>query len=303
MIPQFPQFKALELIDRAEIEHYSKLFPPYSDFNFTSLFTWNTEEKIQISILNNNLVIKFLDYTSDDVFYSFIGDNKVVETAQMLLNHAKEIGIVTDLLLIPEHIIKHEKNIYDHFAVEEDQASFDYVHSVFDLAHLTDRKYYSKLKHLKNFRKLYPGYSVKMLNLREEKEKEDMLELFLRWEKGKNKKKEETYRELKAIKRAINTSKDLGIETIGLYHEGELISFGISEIVHDDHAIFHYAKADPNYKGVYTELYHQVAKYLHQKGVKYLNIEQDLGIEGLRIAKQQWHPVSFLKKYTLSSKK
>ncbi len=39
MLPQFPQFKPLELTDKSDIEAITKQHLPYSDFNFVSL--WN----------------------------------------------------------------------------------------------------------------------------------------------------------------------------------------------------------------------------------------------------------------------
>ncbi len=35
MLPQFPQFKPLELTDKEDIENFTKNFPPYSDFSFS----------------------------------------------------------------------------------------------------------------------------------------------------------------------------------------------------------------------------------------------------------------------------
>ena len=62
MITQFPDFKPLELFDKKYIETFTVQFPPYSDFNFTSIWAWNTNDKFQISNLNGNLVVLFYDY-------------------------------------------------------------------------------------------------------------------------------------------------------------------------------------------------------------------------------------------------
>ncbi|MGA9396241.1 MAG: hypothetical protein WCA83_14480 [Azonexus sp.] len=43
MIPDFPEFKPLELTDRAAIEAVVHAFPPYSDFSFTNLYAWNAQ--------------------------------------------------------------------------------------------------------------------------------------------------------------------------------------------------------------------------------------------------------------------
>ena len=70
MIPEFPEFKKLELSDKEEVEKITSKFPPYSDFNFVSMWSWNIENKIWISQLYGNLVVHFTDYLTDGTFLS-----------------------------------------------------------------------------------------------------------------------------------------------------------------------------------------------------------------------------------------
>lgn len=57
MIPEFPEFKKLELSDEEKIEKITKKFPPYSDFNFVSMWSWNIYNTVTISQLKKNLVV------------------------------------------------------------------------------------------------------------------------------------------------------------------------------------------------------------------------------------------------------
>lgn len=77
MIPKFPKFKHIELIDKEEIEKITQKFPPYSDFNFISMWSWDIKVEMIISKLNNNLVVRFTDYLTGYPFFSFLGDNMV----------------------------------------------------------------------------------------------------------------------------------------------------------------------------------------------------------------------------------
>lgn len=45
MIPKFPEFKKLELSNKEEIENFTSKFPPYSDFNFVSMWCWDFRYK------------------------------------------------------------------------------------------------------------------------------------------------------------------------------------------------------------------------------------------------------------------
>ena len=86
MIPNFPEFKALELSDREEIENITKQFPPYSDYHFPSMYIWDIHEPILLSVLNKNLVIRQSDCLTGEPFYSFIGTNSIEETINKISN-------------------------------------------------------------------------------------------------------------------------------------------------------------------------------------------------------------------------
>lgn len=62
MISEFPQFKKLELADKKDIEKFTSKFPPYSDFNFVSMWSWDIRGEMRVSQLNGNLVVRFTDY-------------------------------------------------------------------------------------------------------------------------------------------------------------------------------------------------------------------------------------------------
>src|SRR3989344_9175835 len=97
MIPKFPQFKNLELSDKKDVEKFTSQFPPYSDFNFVSMWSWDVKGEMRLSTLNDNLVVRFTDYLTGKPFYSFLGNNKVNETAQTLINLSKKEGLKPEL--------------------------------------------------------------------------------------------------------------------------------------------------------------------------------------------------------------
>jgi hypothetical protein len=68
-IPLFPDFVRLSLAHKEMLREMAQRFPPYSDFNFVSMYTWNTDEVIGVAHLHQNLVVRFSDYESDRVFF------------------------------------------------------------------------------------------------------------------------------------------------------------------------------------------------------------------------------------------
>src|SRR3989344_6982684 len=124
-LPEFPKFKPLELSDKQDIEKITNKFPPYSDFNFVSMWSWDIKDEMRVSQFYGNLVVRFTDYLTGVPFYSFLGDNKVNETAEALLKLSKNEGLKPELRLVPESSINRLHN--QQFNILEDRDHFDYI--------------------------------------------------------------------------------------------------------------------------------------------------------------------------------
>ena len=100
MISKFPSFSRLEIHHKNSVDEITSRYVPYSDFNFTSLFSWNTSGSTAISLLNGNLVIKMPDYSSAQIVYSLLGNKMIDESLVKLL------ALTPQLKLVPEDTIK-----------------------------------------------------------------------------------------------------------------------------------------------------------------------------------------------------
>jgi len=301
-IPRYPIFQKLKLNHKSGIEKITHKFFPYSDYNFTSLWTYNTDESLEISLLNNNLVVKFVDYLTNKPFYSFIGNNQIIRTANILINLAIKKNFPPLLKLIGEQVIKSEKKINNFFLIKEDSDNHDYIVSAKDIAILDHLKFKRKRYLVDRFKNKYPGYTVKRIDLRNPIYQKMFLDFFLVWEKSMNKKKSETHNEIEAIKRLLKNIDILKEEALGIFLNNKLIAINAFEICHKSYGVSSFQKADKQYTGVYAMISHETAKHLHSKGIKFINYEQDLGIEGLRLSKSLWKPIHFLKKYIIAPK-
>lgn len=104
MIPKFPNMKPLAIADKREVESFTEKFPPYSDFNFLSMWSWDTEGQMALSQLNDNLVVRFTDYSTGEPFYSFIGRRNIDATAGTLLETSASQGLSLSLKLVPHEV-------------------------------------------------------------------------------------------------------------------------------------------------------------------------------------------------------
>jgi uncharacterized protein len=82
----------------------------------------------------------------------------------------------------------------------------------------------------------------------------------------------------------------------GMYYaDNEPAGFVLGEEVNEDTFVLHFAKARTKFKGVYQYMFNNFAKILPAK-YKYLNLEQDLDKENLRVFKSSYVPDTMLKK-------
>lgn len=297
-LPIFPEFTKLDLQHKEELQAIANAFPSYSDFNFVSLFTWDTDGAVLVSTLNDNLVIRFSDYLDNKVFYSFLGTNKVHETVETLLDLVASSSEHNELMLIPHStasLITDPK-----YEVIEDRDNYDYLLLVNDLVEFRTNKYRGKKNLLNRFNREYGHLSsTEEIDLTKPDKRAELEQVLADWQTSRNKGNAEVDNEFIAIKRALEHADTIGIRAFGVYVEGKLVGFTLFEILPKKMAVIHFDKADIRYAGVFEHLKHNFAKHISTMDIVAINYEQDLGIEGLRRAKESYHPIDYLKKYTV----
>jgi len=182
LIPVFPEFKNLEWSDKPEVEKVTSQFPPYSDFNFTSMWCWNTQEKMKLSLLNDNLVVLFHDYITEQPFLSFIGKNKADETATELIEYSLQNFKTEQLKLVPEDCAK----LLSHdFIVTPDEDAHDYIIPVAYLATLPEypANSHHAARDCKYFLKYFPTHEIKISAINKA---DYLIEIFKSWCHNKN---------------------------------------------------------------------------------------------------------------------
>ena len=300
MIPLFPEFKKVGVNDREAVESHAHRYPPYSDFNFTSLWAWDTSNERMISELNGNLVVRFTDYSSHEHFFSFLGTNEPEHTARELIRHAESLSISPTLQLVPEVSVTGMRASV--LAVGEDKDHFDYLYSTEELATLKGIRFKGKRQMLTRFMHAYPEAYVEIGDLNNVNIQKQIISILRTWESNKKSenKEYELQHEETAITRLFQTADKHTLVVTGIFLKGSMIAFSIDEILPKQYSITHFAKADSSNRGIYDFLNSKVALHLAQNDTALWNWEQDLGVESLRRSKLSYRPTRFLKKYRVS---
>jgi hypothetical protein len=300
MLPQFPEFKMLEMSDRNYIESLTAKHPPYSDFNFVSMWSWNISGEMKISELNGNLAVLFNDYVTGEPFYSFLGCNMVNETIETLLAWSEEKGLKTRLQLVPEEVV--ELLDTKKYKTAEQPDHSDYIISVERLLPHdgSGRKLSSRRKLIKKFKE-NSTFEIKEIDINDLNIRNELNKVFIRWELQLENGINNIEHLRQALVRLLDMEDKKGIMSFGAYLDGELIGYSINELCPDNYVVGHFQQGNIKvFPGIYALLMHETSPFFNDLGYKLINLEQDLDIPGLRKWKSSHMPVAFLRKFIVS---
>lgn len=303
MIPKFPEFKKLELSDRADVESFTSKFEPYSDFEFITLISWDVNNIVKISILNGNLVVIHHNLLKDQSVCSFLGNQNVNATVDILLRYIDDVGLsdINQLGVVPEASILGID--LDKFMISIDIAACDYIYDLQKLSQYSDHSLYKKRKRSEMFPKLYSNPSIETLNLTTQSVKDEILLMTKLWSDQKTEIDKDFRRfielEYQSLRRCLDLfSQDL--ICIGLLLEGKIVAYNIVSKISDAYGIGLFLKYDKRFTGINEFLMNKSAEVLLGRGCQYVNGQEDLGLEGLRVSKNSYAPTHFLRKYSIS---
>ncbi|MBQ4119983.1 MAG: GNAT family N-acetyltransferase [Clostridia bacterium] len=197
-----------------------------------------------------------------------------------------------------ERFLDFKVNFGEFYEFIPQRDAFDYVYLQEDLANLSGKKYHSKRNHISAFSKKYNWEYRKITrdNL------PDIFECMKKWYSEKTDRFDDTMStEKQGIELILNNMESLNIKGGAIYIDGKVVAFTLGSPINKDVFDVHIEKALAEYATAYTVINNEFAKTLSD--YKYINREDDLGLEGLRKAKLSYKPHLLLKKYLCISKK
>ena len=291
-IPDYPQFIALDFEHKILFDQALKKHPPQiSEFTFTNLFGWRGAYNYEVSFLGGLLILR-LGIGEPVRFLQPLGAVDPAEAMERVLEKTKGVFI-----RIPENIAGFfEKN--SRFKVEEDRNNWDYLYLCSDLINLPGRKYDGKRNQIKRFKSEY-DYVYMDINA---SEASLILEFEETWCNFKDcDHVEGLNNERQMIRQVIAHFADFGLKSGAIKVNGKIRAMAIAEALNVDTLVMHILKADPAMAGLYQVMLNDFLR-VHADVFKYVNLEQDLGVAGMRASKQSYQPESLIKKYTISLK-
>lgn len=186
-----------------------------------------------------------------------------------------------------------------YFQYQGDRDSYDYVYNAQDLIELKGRKYHRKRNHIHNFKKNYQHYQYLPLT---EELIPACIETTIEWcEKKECDDNPTLHCEKCAVLEGLNNFNYLELQGGVILIDNKVEAFTFGEKLNQDTAVIHVEKGNTEINGIYAVINQEFCLQQWQE-MKYINREEDLGILGLRKAKESYYPVKMGEKYIVTLK-
>ena len=287
-----PDIRPLTLTDKSLVSEYLRRYPPeISEHTFTNLFIWQPSRPILFAEIDNSLVFLVKAAQKQGKYILFGSPAGDISIPDVFTRFGEElIGAVR----IPD---THAENLpAPDFAVSPDRDNADYVYRVEDLAELAGRHYAKKRNHIKQCLSSHDCQYVPM-TAELLAECETMQENWCRKRDcGRN---PGLCNEANAIAETFAHFNEFTLLGGAVRVDGTIQAFAIAEELSPGTAVWHFEKAMADIPGLGQLINQWFSKY-GLSGFEYVNREQDLGIPGMRQAKESYYPHHMVAKSSLS---
>lgn len=263
------------------------------EYSFANLFLWGRQKA---AVHQGNLAF-FCQFNRRSVYLFPVGQN-IKPTIDAIISDAFKRGIPCRLTGLTAKDRENLESWYPgQFYFQPDRDSYDYIYSIDALAELKGKKLQRKRNHCNRFHLLHPGCVTAPVT---EENTPRILQMLEQWY-AQRKEADPTanfHLEQVAIEKALRYRKELAMEGIVLLDKGNILAMTLGSRLSEDTFDVHFEKAAEGFDGAYSVINREFARYLKEKypQVKWLNREDDMGLEGLRKAKLSYCPELLLEK-------
>lgn len=265
------------------------------EFSFANLYLWGRQK---ISFSPEGVLI-FSQFDRRTVYPFPLGAEDLRAAIDKIIADSVTRGIPCRISgVLPSQKELLEQLYPGMFRFHSDEDSFDYVYAIDDLAELSGKKYHGKRNHLNRFMEDHPDCKVVSMSNDNAYMAAEMVERWYETKLAENP-NADFHMEKSAIKKALRDFQELGLLGLLLLDRGEVLAFTIGSFLRHDTVDVHFEKARADVNGAYTAINYEFARYVREKfpSVRFIDREEDMGIEGLRRAKRSYHPSYMVEKY------
>lgn len=285
------QFKKPALSDRTWIQEiYRRSGFRGAEYTFANLYLWSSYYGEVCAY--EGFLCQRLNYRGIHQYIYPAGCGDVKRVLDRLWQDSRDCGERFVVRSLTKETMAILQELYPgRFTYEENRDAFDYLYEIDTLAELAGKKYQAKRNHINRFLDNHPDWFTEAVTA----EKLDVCRAVMdRWEQD-----HQGSDDKRAIEKAFEHYDELGFQGLLLYAApGEPVAFSMGNRISADTFDVNFEKAYADVQGAYPMINREFARMVRDSApeIRYLNREDDMGVEGLRKAKESYHPI-FLEKY------
>jgi len=292
-----PDIRSLTLDDRSLLTEYFRKYPPeISEHTFTNLFIWQPSRPIFFTEIEKTLVFLVKSAGDEKEYLLYgppVGTLSIPDIITIFGNSDSGVSI-KGAVRIPD---RNTVNLpLEKYAVDEDRDNADYVYLLSDLAELAGRRFSKKRNKIKQCLDKYLCEYVPITPAL-------MAECEIMQENWCNSRdcgrNPGLCNEANAIAETFAHFEDFGLLGGAVRVDGTIQAYAIAEELHPGTAVWHFEKAMAHIPGL-GQLINQWFSRYGLFDFDYVNREQDLGVPGLRQAKESYFPHHMVNKNCIS---
>jgi hypothetical protein len=262
-------------------ERLRSITAPLSEYTFPNLYLFRRNHDYEV-IEDREIFIKGTSYDGRSYLMP------TVDVRSLDMGYLKDMMRTVDFLFpVPEEWLPAFDPV--EFEITFAEGDADYEYTVEKMSTLKGRNLHKKRNLLKQFLELYKHEALPLTN-----DRLDQARFILKdWLATTEMKADDT--DFGPCGEALDRYEELVLCGGIYYANDEPAGFVLGEELNEETFVLHFAKARTKFKGIYQYMFNNFAKILPSK-YKYLNLEQDLDKENLRVFKSSYVPDVMLRK-------
>lgn len=291
-IPEYPEFRKVTISDKARMDEiFDRFQTEISERTFASVYAWrNYATRSRLSMFEGHLLISWRRERYGDLLLPPVGPEPAATISK--LSSEKPQGFNGFFCLTEPTVTELRRGGLDPESLRDE---WDYVYRTQDLAMLAGPAYHTQKKEI---RKATSQYQLSFEPMTAE-HRDASLQLEELWCNLKSCSADRlSAAEDAALKESLLDFGPLRLVGGVVLIEGRIQALTVGERLNTNTAVVHFEKANPEIRGLYPFISQQFCEKV-LAGYEFVNREQDVGEQGLRRAKEGYHPHHFVEKHLL----
>ena len=273
------------------------------DYNFINILGWSQAYGVKIARWEGFLLTQLKGLCGSYLWPVGPGDER--DALEALTAHAAERGCPLRLAAVTaEDAAKLEAWYPGRFTITENRDSFDYCYDIEKMCTLAGKKLHNKRNHINRFLENNEGNWTFQPLTPDQLDECRVMDSQWRLQVQDREEEIDASAETHALRSAEENFEALGMDGGVLRVYGEVVAFTMGSLLTPDTYNVNFEKAYGELQGAYPMVAREFARLIHEKypSVRYLNREDDMGLEGLRRAKESYYPDLMVEKYIAIAK-